>query len=172
MNYNKTVLDWLNELPDGYRELALEVRHKNNEKDLVSTIYVAIDRFSWEKTPQGDKFWGRVWDILAENEPLPPIADLAHLRLDIPQAETPAPAPPPAAQSAWRTLGESEPAFGEIVLIEEDDYFSVEKYKHKTTITENGDGYDTVSVSYTFEDYDGDDVSYEQEQRWCPIPKK
>jgi hypothetical protein len=94
------------------------------------------------------------------------------LRLDIPQAETPA--PPPAAQSAWRTLGESEPKFGEIVLVEDDGEFATaKKYTMKRVITESGENTKTeTTITFVFENIDGLIDEYISEERWCPIPKK
>lgn len=53
----KTVREWLEELPDGYREKALKNWENSKEPDLSRAIYVAFD---WEETPEGFDFWAEV----------------------------------------------------------------------------------------------------------------
>src|SRR5690554_5900850 len=73
MTKEKTIREWLEELPDGYRELAL----KNHDGLIVSNLSTAImEAFHWRRTPEGEghKFWEavHVWSQGAgELPPLP-----------------------------------------------------------------------------------------------------
>src|SRR5690554_5900851 len=65
MNREKTIVEWLEELPDGYRELAL----KNYDPEYCDTGVNIIDLadalvwgFSWEDTPEGQVFWDAVYE--------------------------------------------------------------------------------------------------------------
>ena len=55
----KKISEWLQELPDGYRELALaNYDEKYSITQVVVDIETAVDQFcDWDKTPQGTKFW-------------------------------------------------------------------------------------------------------------------
>lgn len=67
----KTTREWLNELPDGYRELALDnVTHEGNHRSLAQAI---DDSFRWEKTPEGDRFWFGVYEWVRGLSKLPPL---------------------------------------------------------------------------------------------------
>ena len=74
----KTIREWLNELPDGYRELALanEPKRKSlfdntKESDMASAIASA---FLWSKSKEGMPFWSAVQDHFDEMAPpLPPL---------------------------------------------------------------------------------------------------
>jgi hypothetical protein len=63
MNYGKTILAWLLDLPEGYKELALDVRDKHKDNFFLLGIVDALGLFcTWSKTPQGSMFWGKVSD--------------------------------------------------------------------------------------------------------------
>jgi hypothetical protein len=68
----KTIREWFFTLPDGYRELALKNADsalKNTdsaffpEKGKVRSLVRAIGwGFKWDSTPEGNAFWGDVYD--------------------------------------------------------------------------------------------------------------
>jgi len=72
----KTVKQWLETLPDGYRERALAncTRPDGLETSLHHTIPAA---FRWADTPEGGKFWKQVylWACNPDKNPLPPLPD-------------------------------------------------------------------------------------------------
>lgn len=74
----KTIPEWLNELPDGYRERAL-VNHMEYFKDTKATQKydsmdsALTDAFVWSNTAEGNKFWESVYDHYDEGTPLPPL---------------------------------------------------------------------------------------------------
>lgn len=55
----RTIREWLETLPPGYRELALKNLGQSAVGDLRrESIYVSLSSaFVWKKTPEGDKFW-------------------------------------------------------------------------------------------------------------------
>lgn len=72
----KKIETWLKELPDGYRELALEnykkaPSSKDKHTSLSNAIYWA---FVWHKTPEGHAWWSSVvdWVEFQENPPKGP----------------------------------------------------------------------------------------------------
>ena len=70
----KTIKEWFNELPEGYRERAI----KNTQERLMNTheptMVEAICRsFRWRDTPEGAAFWMDVKDHYAKGTPLPPL---------------------------------------------------------------------------------------------------
>lgn len=69
----KTIEQWLNELPDGYRELALgnmDDEIKNNfELSMQDAIAIA---FAWGDTDEGEGFWFNVYRHY-DKKPLPPL---------------------------------------------------------------------------------------------------
>lgn len=74
---NDSVRYWLEQLPEGYRELALANYGKRttastkNYADLTTALWSA---FSWADTPEGYKFWLHVANNSARStEPLPPL---------------------------------------------------------------------------------------------------
>src|SRR5690625_1832654 len=78
MTKEKTILEWLEELPDGYRELAL----KNYGPEFCDTAVNIIDLshavmwgFSWEDTPEGQVFWDAVWGCAIGKGELPPLPE-------------------------------------------------------------------------------------------------
>jgi hypothetical protein len=80
----KKAIEWLKELPDGYRDLALDVRKKKYDDvefySNGSAIHALVD---WDETPQGADFWGEVRNILYDDKLLPPLSELNHLRRDV-----------------------------------------------------------------------------------------
>lgn len=60
----KPIEEWLSELPDGYRERALENRKKfPGEATIARSIAGAvIGGFLWKPTPEGYDFWLSVYD--------------------------------------------------------------------------------------------------------------
>ncbi len=73
----KTITDWLKELPDGYRALALANYDKDYtkgqmRKSLSSALELA---FSWKATEQGFHFWDSVDDFLIGKGDLPPLPE-------------------------------------------------------------------------------------------------
>ncbi len=73
-NMEKTIKEWLEELPDGYRERAIV----NTEEGMLdasrSTLLDAIyGAFIWEDSPEGHWFWKDVFDHYAKGTPLPPL---------------------------------------------------------------------------------------------------
>jgi hypothetical protein len=70
----KTVKQWLEQLPDGYRERALENLDPKNahqkEKDMVEAILASFD---FDKTKEGGLFWARVYGHYAKGLSLPPL---------------------------------------------------------------------------------------------------
>lgn len=70
----KLISEWLKELPDGYRELALanfkntgSISHKLVQ-DIGSAIHFGFD---WGDTKEGDDFWYNVFNALTTNEKFP-----------------------------------------------------------------------------------------------------
>jgi hypothetical protein len=89
-----TVRGWLETLPDGYRQRALE--QQSNEV-LATSLGYAIGSFaSWKLTKEGAQFWGFVHDWACECRDLPPL-----------------PADPPEAKPPLMTL---DPETGKVTL--------------------------------------------------------
>lgn len=58
----KTIEEWLEELPDGYRQLALNNCRKSSLQKKVESIEMSIDRgFVWEDSFEGWDFWDKVY---------------------------------------------------------------------------------------------------------------
>lgn len=78
MNKEKTIKEWLEELPDGYRELALKYYDPNYdtgffpESDLDHAIAEAFD---WRSTPEGFGFWFDVHNWAHGFGELPPLPE-------------------------------------------------------------------------------------------------
>jgi len=70
MTTTKTTREWLNELPDGYRELALA----NCEEDIEEfSMYGALLSLKlWRETPEKEPFWLAVCGHYSNGSPLPP----------------------------------------------------------------------------------------------------
>lgn len=72
----KTIKEWLEELPDGYRERALENLNPNVASDLVYSIGDAISgAFIWDCSQEGEDFWSDVY-YHYEAPPPPPLPPL------------------------------------------------------------------------------------------------
>jgi len=70
----KTIKEWLMELPDGYREMALENMYEENKSIVVRNMEDAINRaFTWEESQEGDVFWLAVYNHYFISRPLPPL---------------------------------------------------------------------------------------------------
>jgi hypothetical protein len=71
---SKTTKEWFNELPDGYRERAIanttEGILETRENSIVDAFYRS---FTWDKSPEGHRFWKRVKDHYAYDTPIPPL---------------------------------------------------------------------------------------------------
>ncbi len=77
MNREKTVKEWLHELPYGYRQRALAQIDSLWANVIVYCMKDAIfwGLTFWDKTTEGDIFWGSVYDHYLTNgsDPLPPL---------------------------------------------------------------------------------------------------
>lgn len=70
----KPIKDWLNELPDGYRELALEDASKIMLDEEVASMSGAIVWMcGWLDSKGGGHFWHDVQMHYATGTPLPPL---------------------------------------------------------------------------------------------------
>lgn len=68
----KTVGEWIDLLPDGYREMAKANASVSSIDIPVEGMADAIGRaFEWSKTPDGRQFWAEVYYHYSEGEPLP-----------------------------------------------------------------------------------------------------
>lgn len=57
----KTIKEWLQELPPGYRQLALKNMEEERQEHQADSMHDAINSaFTWVKTKQGLKFWDKV----------------------------------------------------------------------------------------------------------------
>lgn len=70
----KTVRQWLKELPDGYRERAIE------QSFFLDTEEPSIERcitrcIIWEATIEGSKFWKQVHEHYLQGTPLPKLPE-------------------------------------------------------------------------------------------------
>ena len=73
----KTIREWLEELPDGYRERALE-----NYDHMYDSVYpidglsdAILDAFLWGGSPEGFEFWNDVIDWSIGEGNLPPLPE-------------------------------------------------------------------------------------------------
>jgi hypothetical protein len=70
----KTIKEWLEQLPDGYRERALENAEYNllelHRKTMATSIAAG---FAWDDTPEGHSFWADVQKHYFAGTPLPPL---------------------------------------------------------------------------------------------------
>ena len=75
----KPIEEWLSELPDGYRERALENRKKfpyKGNTTATSKADAIIYGFRWEQTPEGPHFWSAVQKYFETEPPsLPPLPE-------------------------------------------------------------------------------------------------
>lgn len=67
----KTVKEWFEELPDGYRERALKNLRYNGEEYCMPLAICA--GFIWLETSEGENFWGQVVNHYEEGTKLPPL---------------------------------------------------------------------------------------------------
>jgi hypothetical protein len=64
-----TVRGWLETLPDGYRERAIDYTDRSELDESAGDLSIAVSRaFFWKDTEEGSEFWG-----LVANGELPPI---------------------------------------------------------------------------------------------------
>jgi hypothetical protein len=70
MSTKKTIGEWLNELPDGYRERAM-ASAKRTSWTAVSMCDALNDSMIWQSTPEGDGFWGDVYLHFEKGRKLP-----------------------------------------------------------------------------------------------------
>src|SRR5690554_5115380 len=76
MTKEKTILEWLEELPDGYRELALrsyDPEFCDTGVNIIDLADALVWGFSWEDTPEGQVFWDAVWGWAIGKGELPPL---------------------------------------------------------------------------------------------------
>jgi hypothetical protein len=71
----KKISEWLNELPDGYRELALANFKEQGREDIIAKYkYDAIHNLGdWGKTKEGDKLWLDIYNHYYRGSQLPPL---------------------------------------------------------------------------------------------------
>ena len=87
MKQEKTILEWLNQLPEPYKSQAIE-NTKNDDpfsgNEIVDSLWKAIDGgFLWSSTPQGSDYWFEITARAANGEfntpddtiPWPPESD-------------------------------------------------------------------------------------------------
>lgn len=72
----KTVKEWLQELPDGYRERALG-QMVAPEKNADSIGYAVLSIAVWEGAAEGWEFWDDVYKHYTQGTPLPPLPEEA-----------------------------------------------------------------------------------------------
>lgn len=72
----KTVKEWLEELPEGYRELALANAKENclsNEcEDICEALYIS---FIWRASSEGYNFWNNVYTHFPNGSELPKLPE-------------------------------------------------------------------------------------------------
>ena len=73
-NMEKTIKEWFEELPQGYRERALANMTKNalewRDVSLKDAICCA---FAWDESQEGPDFWVEVHNHYTTGTPLPPL---------------------------------------------------------------------------------------------------
>jgi hypothetical protein len=70
----KTVKEWLEQLPDGYRERALSNMDAEYSERVADSMEVAIVMHShWSNTREGFSFWYAVYEHCNWGKPLPPL---------------------------------------------------------------------------------------------------
>jgi hypothetical protein len=75
----KTALEWFEELPNGYRELAIanlnnpDINFGEDEGTKVPKLTDALSMFKWHHTAEGTDFWARVHRYYYHLKSLPPI---------------------------------------------------------------------------------------------------
>ena len=72
----KTIREWLQELPDGYRERALVQADAETLDIYESDMSDALYSFkTWAETEEGYEFWGEVRQHYAISTALPPLTE-------------------------------------------------------------------------------------------------
>jgi hypothetical protein len=70
----KTIEEWLEQLPDGYRERALANMYEEKRYKIVENMQDAIwEGLGWGRTPEGYDFWRGVYSHYFAGTPLPPL---------------------------------------------------------------------------------------------------
>jgi len=70
----KTIKDWFNELPEGYRERAIKNTSEPDSRWIRKGMSIALEcAFLWDETPEGQTFWSDVYDHYEIGTPLPPL---------------------------------------------------------------------------------------------------
>jgi hypothetical protein len=70
----KTIKDWLKELPDGYRELAMKYENNHWVYECYSMAFAIMAFKDWQHTDEDTQFWVSVYrhyDVKTELPPLP-----------------------------------------------------------------------------------------------------
>lgn len=81
MKEKKTVLEWLEELPDGYRERA--IKNCDCLHGLASNLTDAlIWAFSWPRSPEGEDFWMEVSHAARSGGTYPPLPEKEYHLMD------------------------------------------------------------------------------------------
>jgi len=77
MTKEKTALEWLEALPDGYRELALKYYDPDHDDSyIINSLWSAIViTFVWRDTPEGIEFWQAVVNWAEGKGELPPLPE-------------------------------------------------------------------------------------------------
>jgi len=73
----KTIKEWLETLPDGYRGLAIKYYDPNYHDELpLSNLSDAIlETCHWRSTPEGFEFWNAVYEWARGRGELPPLPE-------------------------------------------------------------------------------------------------
>lgn len=81
----KTIRERLQELPDGYRELAMQYENseRNRREESIYSCLTNIGSFDWEKTREWVKFRDNVSEHYARWTPLPPLPQKGRWKPDI-----------------------------------------------------------------------------------------
>lgn len=70
-NMQKTTQQWLQELPDGYRELAIANARSSFVLRECCSLSDAINvAFLWVRTPEGHRFWQEICDRTEDTYPI------------------------------------------------------------------------------------------------------
>jgi hypothetical protein len=71
---SKTIKEWFNELPEGYRERAIKNTQESRMNNIWPTMSEAIyGAFNWSLAPERFNFWICVHDHYEKGTPLPPM---------------------------------------------------------------------------------------------------
>ena len=71
----KTIREWLQELPDGYRELAMKYENENFDRVVEGLDESLVLGFYWYRTDEGMNFWFWVSSHYESGSPLPPLPE-------------------------------------------------------------------------------------------------